>query len=76
MPCTESSTTSRMVRSGSSISMRTGPQLVSRRSTGIRPDACTLRCIPSVTTLKAASITDRLGYKPMAAAKKTSPSRS
>ena len=56
--------------------MRTGPQLVSIGSSGARPEAWTLRWTPSRTTLNAASTTDRFGYRPIATAKNSEPSRS
>ena len=64
--------------SGSTTSTRIGPTLVaSRRSTGARAEANTLVCCcsPPVTTQNAASTTWRLGYRPIAAAKYTEPSR-
>jgi hypothetical protein len=50
-----------------------GPTRVSARSTGARREARSAHCRPPRTTLNAASITRRFGYRPIAAAKKRSP---
>ncbi len=71
-PCSGASTTIRLIRSGSTISTRIGPTAVAVRSSGIRPEAKTERCTSACTTLNAASITPRLGYRPRATAKKKS----
>ena len=54
---------------GSSTSTAMGPTRVSPRSRGARPEAWSESCTPPRTTLKEASITLRLGYRPRAAAK-------
>jgi hypothetical protein len=59
-PWSLSPTTYRRTRSGSTISMLSGPTRVAR-SRGMRPEANTECSTPSWTTLKAASITPRFG---------------
>ena len=69
IPRSAASARTRVVRSGSTISIVNGPMRVSLRSAGIRPDANTDRCTPSCTTENAPSMMPRFGYTAMPAAK-------
>ncbi len=73
-PCSPPSTIMRIFFIGSTTSTLIGPTSVWARSIGARPEAYTFFCRPSWMMLKAASITCRFGYRPIAPPKNTSPS--